>query len=129
MLSFEGKAEEDKRCSLAELRESLQILEMKVQEEVDFWQKQNVKGNIYKRIFVGGFSQGCAVSLLYGLTSSNIVAGVVGFSGYLFSSFDIPNLDKLPILLHHGVHDPMIPFKQATKSYEKIMKSDKITFR
>ncbi len=87
------------------------ILDKKVEEEAEYWKNQKVEGDVYKRIFVGGFSQGCAIALLYGLTCKNILGGIVGFSGYLFQSFDIPNLGKLPILLNHGRHDQMIPFK------------------
>lgn len=66
---------------------------------------------------MGGFSQGCAISLLYGLTSKNIVGGVAGLSGYLFRSFEIPNLGKLPVFLEHGSYDNMIPVQVAKKSY------------
>lgn len=43
------------------------------------------------KIFVGGFSQGCAVSLLYGLTTKQKLGGVIGYSGFLFTSFDFVN--------------------------------------
>lgn len=37
-MSFEGaEADEDKRCSLSEVKESLNILNKKVEEEVQFW--------------------------------------------------------------------------------------------
>ena len=58
-----------------------------MEEEVEFWKQRGVKDDIYKRIFVGGFSQGCAISLLYGLTCKHPIGGVIGLSGYLFQSF------------------------------------------
>jgi predicted esterase len=68
------------------------------------------------------------MSLLYGLTSKNIIGGVIGLSGYLFQSFDLPNVGKLPILLFHGSKDQLIPIAMAKKSYEKIIKNNEITY-
>lgn len=84
---------------------------------------------MYKRIFVGGFSQGCAISLLFGLSSKQQIGGVIGFSGYLFKSFNLPNLEKVPVLLYHGLLDPTIPFRQAVDSYGRIRKSKQVELR
>ena len=66
---------------------------------------------------MGGFSQGCAVSLGYALTGPRQVSGVVGFSGMLFESFDLKNkgkkilmIEKTPMLVYHGSSDDVIPF-------------------
>lgn len=42
------------------------------------------RGVLPERIIVGGFSQGCATSLVWGLTSAlrDVVAGIVCASGY-----------------------------------------------
>jgi predicted esterase len=53
-------------------------------------------------VYIGGFSQGCAMSLYYGLQCTNPIAGIVGFSGYLFESTKLTNLGKTSILLNHG---------------------------
>lgn len=80
---------------------------------------------------MGGFSQGCAISVFYGLTADKELGGVVGFSGYLFGfeGFELKNRAKIPILLNHGVHDSMIPFEHAKKSYEKIQGASGVTFK
>lgn len=100
-----------------------------MEEEVEFWRSQKVEGDIYKRIFVGGFSQGCAISVLYGLTSKNVIGGVIGLSGYLFQSFEIPNKGKLPIFLCHGSNDSLIPIQVSKKSYEKILGDPKVIYK
>lgn len=86
----------------------METLNKNVEEEAQFLRSQNVEGDVYKRIFVGGFSQGCSVSVPYGLTSKNLIGGVIGFSGQLFQSFGTANLGKVPILLNHGSNDKMI---------------------
>lgn len=35
------------------------------------------------RVVVGGFSQGCVISLLTGLRSEHKLAGIVGYSGWV----------------------------------------------
>lgn len=49
---------------------------------------------ICKRIFIGGFSQGCAMSLCYGLTADRLIGGVIGFSGHLFEGIHFKNICK-----------------------------------
>lgn len=40
---------------------------------------------------MGGFSQGCAMSLLYALTCDNLLGGIIGYSGHVFRSFYLKN--------------------------------------
>lgn len=87
-------ADDSELYSLKEIEESKQILNQHVEEEAKFWSekyKNHSKEQIYKRIFVGGFSQGCALSLLYALTSDKLLGGVIGYSGHAFRSFDLKN--------------------------------------
>lgn len=44
------------------------------------------------RIIVGGFSQGCALSLITGLTSEYKLAGIIGCSGWLPLSSKFPGV-------------------------------------
>ena len=90
---FKGGKEEE-QFSIPEVKESMAIIDQKVQEEVTFWKESGLKDSdeeIYKRIFIGGFSQGCAMSLCYGLNSNKLLGGVVGFSGHMFESFEMKN--------------------------------------
>jgi len=72
---------------MEEVKDSLAIIDAKVKAEVEYWKERGIKDSeeqILKRIFIGGFSQGCAMSLTYGLTSDRKLGGVIAFSGHLF---------------------------------------------
>ena len=45
--------------------------------------------NKFAEEFLLGFSQGCAMSLCYALTSNKKFGGIIGFSGHLFQSFNL----------------------------------------
>ena len=66
---------------------------------------------------------------MYALTSEKILGGAIGWSGHLFQSFELKNKDKIPLLINHGEHDSMVPFEMAMKSYESILKEEKVIFR
>ena len=68
------------------------------------------------------------MSLLYGLSSDKILGGAIGWSGHLHQSFDLKNLNKLPLFINHGKYDNVVPFKMALKSYESILKTERVTF-
>lgn len=73
------------------------------------------------RIVVGGFSQGCAMSLLIGLTSkyAGQFAGILGLAGYLPLADKIEQLragqglpekvDSMPTFLARGTNDMLVP--------------------
>jgi len=70
------------------------------------------KGVQLDRIMVGGFSQGCAISLLVGLVGRHRgkLGGVVGLSGYLPSGLVKEKLEgKVNIFLAHGTRDMLVP--------------------
>lgn len=56
-----------------------------IREEID-------NGVPSERIVVGGFSQGCALSLLTGLTSEAKLGGIIGCSGWLVLSKKIASV-------------------------------------
>jgi len=67
------------------------------------------------QITLGGFSQGCLMSLEVGLRYPHRLAGIVGISGYVCSPEQLiaelaPVAFKQRILLTHGTLDPLIPF-------------------
>ena len=68
-----------------------------------------------ENVFIGGFSQGCSLSLATFLTLKNHqLGGVVGLSGMLalkvkdWNEIDLDLKRKTPIFLYHGESDPMI---------------------
>lgn len=68
------------------------------------------------------------MSLYYGLQCANPIAGIVGFSGYLFASTKLTNLEKTSILLNHGEMDSMIGEGYAKHSYAKLLKSPRVEY-
>jgi len=93
------------------------------------------KGIPPERIVLGGFSQGCAMSLLTDLTSkkySGRLAGIVGLMGYLplAEGFRIQNLrahaglppthGDVPVFLARGKKDTLIPASIWNRSLKKL---------
>lgn len=66
-----------------------------------------------RRIFLGGFSQGAAMSLHAGLRHKNTLAGIVALSGYMLRGETLAreasaaNLHT-PIFQAHGAFDPVV---------------------
>lgn len=97
ILDLSPHANASNRFDLAEVRDSLAIIDREVASEIAFWRERGVGGSddeISRRVFIGGFSQGCAMSLGYGLTSARLLGGVVGFSGHLFEGLEFRNVGK-----------------------------------
>jgi phospholipase/carboxylesterase len=77
------------------------------------------------QITLGGFSQGCLMSLETGLRYPHRLAGIVGLSGWVF---DIEKLirDLTPVaksqrlLVTHGQYDPLLPFAEARKQVRQL---------
>ena len=77
------------------------------------------------QITLGGFSQGCLMSLETGLHYPHRLAGIVGISGWVF---DIEKLirDLTPVaksqrlLITHGQFDPLLPFAEAREQARKL---------
>jgi predicted esterase len=100
-----------------------------------------------KRIVLGGFSQGCAMTLLTGLTSSKYagkLGGLVGLSGYLPLADRIPALreaaglakhveDDVGMLLARGTRDMLVPKRHFRICYETLfglgMKQEKVVVK
>lgn len=86
--------------------------------------KEVAKGVKPERIVIGGFSQGCAISLVTGLASryQNELGGVVALSGYLPRGKRIMEGRKrfvkreeegkgMKIFLGHGTRDMLVPMR------------------
>ena len=110
ILGFGEDAPQDE----AGLRRSQQLVEALLQREKE-------RGVPAHRIVLGGFSQGCAISLMTGLRHAEPLAGIMGLSGYL------PLADKTAgerseaslrtsIFLAHGTHDEVIALQRAETS-------------
>lgn len=89
--------------------------------------QERERGIAANRIVLGGFSQGCAMTLLTGLRHDERLAGLVGLSGYLplaattAAERHAANAD-VPIFLAHGRHDPVISLQRATESRDALVR-------
>ena len=88
-------------------------------------QKENARGIPCERIFLAGFSQGCAMALLTGLRYPEKLAGIIALSGYLPLHQQMPEKaaqanKKTPIFWAHGDFDPVVPLAMAQMSRELL---------
>ncbi|MRV73328.1 carboxylesterase [Duganella sp. FT92W] len=108
-----GRQEDEKG-----LRESQVLVEALIAREI-------ARGIPASRIVLGGFSQGCAMTLQTGLRYPEKLAGLMCLSGY------VPMADKVaaersaanqdtPIFMVHGTMDPVIPISRATASRDLL---------
>lgn len=79
------------------------------------------------RVYLMGFSQGCAMSLSAALTAPQKVAGVVGMSGRLLPG--VPErmasedaLRGLPMLVVHGTEDTVLPIAFGREIRDALQK-------
>ncbi len=78
-----------------------------------------------EQITLGGFSQGCLMSVDVGLRYPHKLAGIVGISGWVFEIEnllkEIPSVAKQQrLLLTHGEFDPLIPFEKVREQARQL---------
>lgn len=95
----------------------------------DIISKESASSSIpSSRIILGGFSQGGAMSLFTGLTTTTKLGGVFGLSSYLLLQ---PNINeftaeakganlKTPFLMGHGDSDPLVKYDWGQTTANKI---------
>jgi len=103
-----------------------------IESLIEACEKKSIPSN---RIVLGGFSQGCAMSLLTDLISkkySGRLAGIVGLMGYLPLSKDRrledlrshaglpPTVGEVPVFIAKGKKDPMIPSSVWQRTLGKL---------
>ena len=77
--------------------------------------EQRAKGFVTKQTILGGFSQGCLMSIDVGLRYAHRFAGIVGVSGYVCNPEKLieqlsPVAFQQRLLVTHGTKDPLIRF-------------------
>jgi phospholipase/carboxylesterase len=102
----------------AGLRESFAAVHALIEQEV-------ARGVPAGKIVLGGFSQGCAVTLGAGLRCGQRLAGLAGMSGYLplasHTAAERKDANALtPLFLAHGQHDAVIAIDRATGSRDAL---------
>ena len=78
------------------------------------------------KVFVGGFSQGCAVTLATLISYPKPLGGIVALSGA--QSLKVDDWSKIeqfkkdtPLFLYHGGSDPTIPVALAKMTYDQMI--------
>ena len=105
-------------ADLEQARQSLGLLPAFIDEVVQAYSADE------KCVYLAGFSQGAMMSLGLALSHPEKVAGVVAMSGRLQTPALGPGVDqkalaRMPILLTHGVYDPVLPVEhgRAARQY------------
>lgn len=98
--------------------QSIERLKQIIAEEVE-------AGIPTERIVIGGFSQGCAISLSTSIIIDKLLAGVVGLSGYLpikekLLTLETPANKSTPYFLCHGTADNVVKFSAGKLSREYL---------
>jgi phospholipase/carboxylesterase len=77
------------------------------------------------QITLGGFSQGCLMTIDVGLRYPHRLAGLVGISGWVFEIEELlrelsPVAKQQRLLVTHGPFDAVIPFAPVRKQIKKL---------
>lgn len=92
--------------------------------------EQVAQGIASEHIFLSGFSQGCAISLLAGTTYPHKLGGIIGLSGYLpLAEQWQDNGHFTPILWLHGSQDSLITLDQIEQGKQLLAKNRDFTFK
>ena len=91
----------------------------------DLLDAQRAAGFPTEETILGGFSQGCLLSLETGLRYPNRFAGIVGISGYVANPDTLlkelsPVAMQQRVLVTHGSMDPLIPFAQVREQINRL---------
>jgi len=90
---------------------------------IDFINSEIARGIASDRIIIAGFSQGGAVAFEAALAFPEKLAGLLALSTYFATKDSIsyhPANQQLPIAIHHGSHDPIVPFSLGQQSTELL---------
>ncbi len=103
----------------AGLRESIRLVHALIDREV-------ARGVPAERIVLGGFSQGCAITLGAGLRYGKRLAGLVGMSGYMplpattAAERQAAN-QATPVFLAHGRNDGVVTLPRGTAARDLML--------
>jgi len=86
---------------------------------------QRAAGFPSAQTLLGGFSQGCLMSIDVGLRYPHSLAGILGISGYVCEPDTLmqelsPVALQQRLLITHGTRDPIIPFAQVREQIRRL---------
>lgn len=87
--------------------------------------EQRKKGYPTEQTVLGGFSQGCLMSIEVGLRYPHLFAAIVGISGYVCAPELLlkelsPVARQQKVLVTHGFMDPIIPFAGVKQQIDQL---------
>lgn len=103
----------DRRVDEKQLRQSSQAV-------INFIQNEISRGIASERIVIAGFSQGGAVAFETALSFPDKLAGLLAMSTYFATRDSVqlnPANQNMPIEIHHGSYDPVVPAALGQASY------------
>ena len=101
------------------MQQSMPYLKKFIQQNLDVYKQFS-----YSDIILVGFSQGAGLALHASMRLPEAICGAVSFSGGLANPNNEilkPNVNKSPLLLIHGIDDPILPYQFSSRS-EKMLK-------
>ncbi len=106
----------DRRVDVQQLMLSASAIEAFVVNELE-------SGIKSERIILAGFSQGGAVAYQVALSFNQSLGGLLVMSTYLATadSIELSQANRdIPIEIHHGLHDPVVPENLGKKAFEHL---------
>jgi phospholipase/carboxylesterase len=88
--------------------------------------REKERGVPARRIVLCGFSQGGAIAMHVALRHAERLGGLVALSSYLVLADELeaeasPANRDLPILMVHGLHDPMVAYERGVASRDRLV--------
>ena len=103
------------------VREAVRVVTEIIDEEV------NILDGCHEKVFIGGFSQGCAISLAtFLLYRGGKLGGCASLGGLhvlqadYVSEVDLPLKRQTKMFLYHGEDDPAVKVETSIKSYKEF---------
>ena len=82
--------------------------------------EDKLKINPKSKIYIGGFSQGAALSIFYGLNNNYKIHGMISFSGFVPKfNYQDKTITK-PVLKIHGIYDDIINFQTSENTFNLL---------
>lgn len=108
----------EKECySFNDVRKNTKRIIKILWEEFFVLKISNLINQIQGKLYLAGFSQGCAMSLSAGIQFKGKIERIFCFSGHLFETVNLKNLKNKFVNIFHGLEDDIIPVTYAIESY------------
>ena len=107
--------------SISDIEESTKRIHCIIESEIQLMGDSS-------RVFIGGHSQGAAISLQAGLTFNQKLGGIIGWSGWSFEPEENNKSSETPILMIHGLADEFLPWKKLKNNFKRLEGKPNVKF-